>query len=153
MSSGGGSGDYNTQSGTTDKSNASTGVATSSSSAQGGADSSEQRDSTSTSSVNTADNPQADAAPSYVNPVVAQPGPHTGKPHGKNLHDVTNTGFEDDTGKDVNKLVDVDSQDHPSRKAMQDFQSSTVSAVGTGPTQNKGTGEGEYDALNSEEQA
>ena len=153
MSLGSGSGEYNTQSGTTDKSSMSTRGDKSSSSAQGGAGGSGQRDSTSTSSGTTADNSHADAAPSYVTPVVAQPGPNTGKPHGKNLHDVTDTGFEDDTGKDVKDLVDVDSQDHPSRKAMQDFQSSNASAVGTGPTQSKGTGEGEYDALNSEEQA
>ena len=153
MSSGGGSGEYNTQPGSTDKSSASTGVGTSTSSAQRGAGSSGQGDSTSTSSGNTADNPQLDPAPSYVTPVVAQPGPHTGKPHGKNLHDVTDTGFDDDTGKDINKLVDVDSQDHPSRKAVQDFQSSNASAIGTGPTQGKVTGEGVYDALNSDEQA
>ena len=154
MSSGSGSGAYNTQSGTSDKSSESTQTDKSSLPAQGGAGSSERDNSTSASSGNTgADDSHVDTAPSYVNPVIAQPDSNTGKPHGKNLHDVTDTGFEDDNGKDVNKLADVDSEDHPSRKAIQDFQSTNASNPGSGPTQKKGTEEGGYDTLNSEEQA
>ena len=123
---------------------------TSGSSGQGGSSSSGRDTKTSSSSNNEDSSSHVDTAPGYITSVVAQPDQHTGKPHGKNLHDVTDTGFEDDSGKNVTSLDDVDSEDHPGRATVQDFQNRQAGTVGSGPRQGKLSGEGEYDALSGD---
>ncbi|KAL8919298.1 MAG: hypothetical protein Q9208_006863 [Pyrenodesmia sp. 3 TL-2023] len=91
--------------------------------------------------------PDTGAAPGYVSSVVSEPA-KTGKPHGKNITE----GIEGEEGKNVSFDAEIGSKDDPGRAATEQFQTKTqTSAGGKGARQDKVTGDGQYDALDTDQ--
>ncbi|KAL8748258.1 MAG: hypothetical protein Q9184_007457 [Pyrenodesmia sp. 2 TL-2023] len=91
------------------------------------------------------------SAPGYVSSVVSGPG-QTGKPHGKDIKDVTEEGFEGEEGQNVSFDAEIGTKDDPGRAATEQFQTSAqTSAGGKGARQEKVTGDGQYDALDTDQ--
>ncbi|KAL9015950.1 MAG: hypothetical protein Q9185_006673 [Variospora sp. 1 TL-2023] len=92
---------------------------------------------------------KAEAAPGYVSSVMSDPAPRTGKPHGKNI---TEGGFESDDGKNASFTSEIGSKDDPGRAAEEQFQTKAVGSAGAkGPRQQGVTGDGQYDALETDQ--
>ncbi|KAI4123084.1 MAG: hypothetical protein LQ338_005455 [Usnochroma carphineum] len=99
-------------------------------------------------SANIASSANAGVAPGYVASVVSEP-VQSGKPHGKNI---TEGGFEADDGKNVSFNAEIGSQDDPGRAATEQFQTSAQTPAGPkGPRQAGITGDGQYDALETDQ--
>ncbi|KAL8906104.1 MAG: hypothetical protein Q9207_002236 [Kuettlingeria erythrocarpa] len=91
------------------------------------------------------------AAPGYVSSVVSEPR-QTGKPHGKNVKDVTESGFEGEEGKNVSFDAEIGSKDDPGRAATEQLQTKAQTSAGDkGPRQHKVTGDGQYDVLDTDQ--
>ncbi|KAL8694767.1 MAG: hypothetical protein Q9218_000613 [Villophora microphyllina] len=91
----------------------------------------------------------AGEAPGYVSSVKSDPA-QTGKPHGKNI---TEGGFESDDKNNASFNSDIGDENDPGRAAEQQFQNTTqTSAGGKGEQQYKVTGDGQYDALETDQQ-
>ena len=72
-----------------------------------------------------------------------------GKPKGK---DLTEGGFDDDPANNSSFNPDVDSENDPGREAIKHFQEVSQAASGNiGPVQKEISGDGQYDALESDE--
>ncbi|KAI4253899.1 MAG: hypothetical protein LQ352_003407 [Teloschistes flavicans] len=91
----------------------------------------------------------AGQAPGYISSVVSNPA-QTGKPHGKNI---TEGGFESDDKNNASFNSEVGDENDPGRAALQQFQTTTqTSAGGKGKQQYEITGDGQYDALETDQQ-
>ncbi|KAL8971691.1 MAG: hypothetical protein Q9197_003147 [Variospora fuerteventurae] len=91
----------------------------------------------------------AEAAPGYVSSVMSDPAARTGKPHGKNI---TEGGFEPDDAKNASFTSEIGSKDDPGRAAEEQFQTKAVGSAGAkGPRQEGVTGDGQYDALETDQ--
>ncbi|KAL9002628.1 MAG: hypothetical protein Q9188_004463 [Gyalolechia gomerana] len=91
---------------------------------------------------------KAEAAPGYVASVKSVPA-QTGKPHGKNI---TEGGFDSDDSKNASFGAEIGSKDDPGRAATEQFQTTAqTSAGGKGARQGKVTGDGQYDALETDQ--
>ncbi|KAL8714485.1 MAG: hypothetical protein Q9225_006571 [Loekoesia sp. 1 TL-2023] len=101
-----------------------------------------------TSGNNKSASSNAGAAPGYVASVVSEP-TKSGKPHGKNI---TEGGFESDDSKNASFTADIGSKNDPGRAAEEQFQTSAqTSAGGKGARQQGISGDGQYDALETDQ--
>lgn len=90
----------------------------------------------------------ASAAPGYISSVVSNPA-QTGKPKGKNI---TEGGFESDDTKNASFNAEIGSEDDPGRAATEQLQTRAVTSAGAkGERQEKVTGDGQYDALDTDQ--
>ncbi|KAL8699937.1 MAG: hypothetical protein Q9201_005726 [Fulgogasparrea decipioides] len=91
----------------------------------------------------------AGTAPGYVSSVQSDPA-KTGKPHGKNI---TEGGFESDDTKNASFNSDIGGKYDPGRAAEEQFQTKvSTSSGGKGAQQHGITGDGQYDALETDQQ-
>ncbi|KAI4206463.1 MAG: hypothetical protein LQ348_000963 [Seirophora lacunosa] len=91
---------------------------------------------------------KAATAPGYVSSVASEPA-QTGKPHGKNI---TEGGFESDDAKNASFTSEIGSENDPGRAAEEQFQTTAVgSAGGKGARQEEVTGDGQFDALKTDQ--
>lgn len=87
-------------------------------------------------------------APGYVSSVTSEPA-KTGKPKGKNI---TEGGFESDDTKNASFNSDIGDKNDPGRAAEEQFQTAAqTSAGGKGKPQHEITGDGQYDALETDQ--
>ncbi|MCJ1272419.1 hypothetical protein MMC21_000205 [Puttea exsequens] len=92
----------------------------------------------------------AEAAPGYVGSVVSDPA-RTGKPHGKNLKEVSD--FGESEGNNASFNSDIGGEDDPGRRAENDFQRMTQQSSGsTAPRQGVGESDNsQYDVLDTDQ--
>lgn len=94
---------------------------------------------------------QGGVAPTYVDVDVVHP--PSSKPKGKNLQE---GGFDNDDAQNASYTGEIGSENDPGRLAEQKFQRLTAEAepsAGSGQRQKGVSGDGQYDALASDEQA
>ena len=85
-----------------------------------------------------------DPAPTYIASQYVDPG----MPKGKNLKE---GGFESDDKNNTSFNSDIGTENDPGRAAEVKFQKTAVSAVGSGPRQGGLSGDGQYDALETDQ--
>ena len=95
-------------------------------------------------------NSESASAPGYVGSVVSE-ATRSGKPKGKNI---TEGGFDSDDKNNASFTSDIGDENDPGRLSENKFQRSNAESgpdAGSGPRQKGLTGDGQYDALETEQ--